>query len=228
MKKLVLILSILLTFVIVIPVFAANNNTNAQTGQQVQQQLQVSASPTGIQVQNRNQVNTQNQGKDSQLQVNNQEQENLGEGQGEGLQIRNQNAVQNMSEVAKQVQQLLQVRTGGGIGEQVRQIAQDQNLAQTQIEEQLEKLESKGKFARFLTGTDFGAVKNLKQQIEQNQLRIEKLTELQNQLINQSDITNVQETIEALIQENISLQEIISAEEQIKSMFGWLFRLFAR
>lgn len=233
MKKLIFILPVFLAFGLVLPVFAAKNNgagaqTGQQTQQQTQQQLQISASPTGNQVQNQNQVNTQNQGDDSQLQVNTQEQESLGDGQGEGLQNRNQNAIQNMSEVAKQVQQLLQVRTTGGIGEQVRQIAQEQNQAQTQIQEQLNKLGSKGKLAKLLTGTDYGAVKNLKQQLEQNRLRIRQLEQLQNQLSNQGDITMVQETIQALIQENTSLQERIIAEEQTKSLFGWFFRLFAK
>jgi len=232
MKKLQFIAPILLAFVLVLPAFAVNNGAEAQTQQKTQQQLQISASPTGNQVQNKNQVTTQNQGEDSQLQVNTQEQENLGtgqgDGQGEGLQNRNQNAIENMSEVAKQVQQLLQVRTEGGIGEQVRKIAQEQNQAQTQIQEHLNKLESKGKLARFLTGTDYGAVKNLKQQLEQNQLRIEQLTQLQNQLTNQGDITMVQETIQALISENTSLQERITSEEQTKSMFGWLFRFLSK
>lgn len=236
MKKIVPIVSVFTLLLVAMPVFAANNGAGAQgtagtqqgTTKQVQQQLQVSPSSTGNQVQNQNQVKTQNQGEDSQIQTNTQEQENLGDGQGEGLQNRNQNAIQNMSEVAKQVQQLLQIRTTGGIGEQVRQIAQEQNQAQTQIQEQLNKLESKGKLARFLTGTDYGAVKNLKQQLEQNQLRIEQLTQLQNQLSNQGDITMVQETIQALIQENTSLQERITAEEQVGSVFGWLVRLFYR
>lgn len=232
MKKLMFILPVFLAFGLILPVFAAKNNEagaqNTNTGQQVQQQPKASPSPTGNQVQNQNQVKTQNQGEDSQLQVNTQEQENLGEGQGEGLQNRNQNAVQNMSTVAQKVQELLQIRTTGGIGEQVRQVAREQNQAQTQIQEQLNKLESKGKLARLLTGTDDGAVKNLKQQLVQNQLRIKQLEQLQNQLSNQGDITMVQETIQALIQENTSLQDRITAEEQTRSLFGWLFRLFAK
>jgi hypothetical protein len=217
MKKLLLILPVLLVFGLALPVIAANNGgMGIQNGQQIQQQVHASSSPTGNQVQNR--------GEDTQL--NNQE-EGQENGLGEGLQTRSQTAIQNMSEVAKQVQLLLQTRTTGGIGEQVRQIAREQNQAQTQIEEQLNKLESKGKLARFLTGTDYKALKNLKQQLNENQLRIEQLTKLQTQLSNQSDITMVQATIEALIQENISLQERIAAEEQTRSMFGWLFKLFS-
>lgn len=231
MKKLILVLPLFLVFGLALPAFAAKNNEagaqNTNTGQQVQQQVKTSPLPTGNQVQNQNQVKTQNQGEDSQLQVNTQEQENLEEGVGTGSQNRSQNAVQNMSEVSTQVQQLLQLRTSGGIGEQVRTIAQAQNQAQAQIQEQLNKLDSKGKVARLLTGTDYGAVKNLKQQFEQNQLRIKQLEQLQNQLTNQGDITAVQETIQALIQENTSLQDRITAEEQTKSLFGWLFKLFS-
>ena len=234
MKKLILILPVFLAFSLILPVFAAKNtetgtkNTNTGTSQQVQQQIKVSSSPTGNQIQNQNQVKTQNQGENSQLKVNTQEKENLEKHVSTGSENRNQNAVQNMSEVATKVQQLLQLRTTGGIGEQVRQIAQEQNQAQTQIQEQLNKLESKSKIAKLLIGTDYGIVKKLKAQIAQNQARIDQLTQLQNQLSNQSDITMVQETIQALVQENTSLQERITAEEQTKSLFGWLFRFFAK
>jgi uncharacterized protein YxeA len=234
MKKLILILPVFLAFSLILPVFAAKNtetgtkNTNTGISQQVQQQIKVSSSPTGNQIQNQNQVKTQNQGENSQLKVNTQEKENLEEHVSTGSENRNQNAVQNMSEVATKVQQLLQLRTTGGIGEQVRQIAQEQNQAQTQIQEQLNKLESKSKIAKLLIGTDYGIVKKLKAQIAQNQARIDQLTQLQNQLSNQSDITMVQETIQALVQENTSLQERITAEEQTKSLFGWLFRFFAK
>ena len=216
MKKLLYILPLFLVFGSVFPTFAANNNGLGQQNADASQQAQV-----------QNQVQTQNQGEEQQVQVQNQERENLGDGQGEGLQNRNQNAVQNMSEVAKQVQQLLQVRTTGGIGEQIRQIAQEQNQAQTQIQEQLNKLESKNRLARFFSGTDYGAVKSLKVQLVQNQARIKQLEQLQNQMSNQEDVTVVQATIRALIQENTSLQERITTEEQTISIFGWLFKLFA-
>jgi DNA-binding Lrp family transcriptional regulator len=212
MKKLLYVIPVFVVFGLATTVYAANNGAGAQTGQGTQQLLYASPSPMGVQ--NKNQVSTQNQGEDSQLQVSTQEEENLEEGQ------------QNMSEVAKQVQALLQVRTTGGIGQQVREIAQAQNQAQTQIQAQLDKLESKGKIARFLTGTNFEAIKSLEQQISANELRIQELTMLATQLTNQSDITMVQETIQALIQENVDLGEKVVEEMQTRSLFGWFFRLF--
>src|SRR4030065_498232 len=124
--------------------------------QGVQQRINISPSPTGNEIQNQ----IQNQGEEQQIQT--QEQENQENATGEGSQNRNQNAVQNMSEVAKYVQQLQQIRTTGGIGDQVRQVAREQ----------------------------------------------------------------IQATIQALMQENTTLQERISAEEQTKSLFGWLVNLY--
>ncbi len=223
MKKSILFTSILiLAFLLISPAFAANGNQGI--GANAQGQETTLPSPSGNQVKNQNRVGTQNQGEESQLQVQNQEEESLGTG--EGLQTRSQTAIQNMSQVAIHVQELLQIRTSGGIGQEVRLIAQEQNQAQEEIQEQIGKLENKGKFARFLTGTDYGAVKNIKQQLIQNELRIEKLQELLNQLSNQGDIEMVQETIQALIQENTALQEMVAAEEKTFGLFGWLFRLF--
>jgi arginine utilization protein RocB len=215
MKKYILLLTLISALTISPTLISA---------QGVQQKTKTSPSPTGNQVQNQNQ--TQNQGEEQQIQI--QEQENLDNATGGGSQNRNQNAVQNMSEVAKYVQLLQQIRTTGGIGDQVREVAREQNQAQIQIQEQINKLDSKGKLARFLTGTDYGAVKNLKAQLDQNQLRIKQLEQLQTQLSNQGDIQTVQATIQALIQENTTLQERISTEEQTKSLFGWLIRFFSK
>lgn len=221
---------IILLLMLAVPVFAAKdvqgNVQSSGLGQQTQQQAGVSPSPTGNQVKNQNNIRTQNQGEDTQIQ--NQIQEGEGSGSGEGLQTRNQNAIQNMSEVAQRVQELLQVRTMGGIGEQVRQIAQAQNQAQAQIQEKLSKLDSRGKIVRILAGTDRAAIESLKAHLEQNQLRIEQLSQLQYKLANQGDMIAVQAAIQSLAQENISLQERISSEEQTKSVFGWLFRLFSK
>ena len=228
MKKLIFILPAFLVLGLAAPVLASNSESGTQIGQQIQKQTVASPSSTGNQVQNMNQVKTQNEGENSQLKVSTQEQEDLGENQDDGLENRNQNAIENMSKVATQVQQLLQMKTSGGIGEQVRQIAQEQNQAQTQTQDQINKLESRKGIAKSLLGPDYGAIKSLKTLLEQNQLRIQQLEQLKNQLSNSGDIAMVQETIQALVQENTSLQELINTEEQTRSFFGWLFRMFVQ
>ena len=225
MKKILFIFPLFL--ILVFPVIAKNESDfqNTGSGQQVKQQV-TTPSSVDSPVQNQNQMNTQNQGEDTQLQIATQEQENSGDG--EGLQTRNQAAIQNMSIVAQKVQEILQVRTTGGIGEQIRQVAQEQNQAQAQIQEQLNKIDTRKGVLKSLMGPDYKAIKNLEKQLEQNQLRIQQLEQLQTQLSNQVEITAVKETIQALIQENSSLNELINNEKQTKSLLGWLFRLFAQ
>ncbi len=227
---------IVLTFATLsaVSVHAAQNSygrpAETNTGQQNQQQLMISSTPTGLQVQNQNQVQTQNQGEDQQLQIQTQEQEQTGTDEGKGInsQNRNQNAVEHMSEVAKKVQELQQIREEGGLGEQVRQIAQEQSIAQSVIKQNVDKLNSRGALKKLLLGTDYSAIKTLKAQLAMNQLRITQLEQIQTQLINQEDVVMVQATIQSLIEQNTALQNQINTEEKTKSMFGWMFKFFAR
>jgi len=204
---------------------AAKNSVGAG---QMQQNEDIEASSIGVQVKNQNQVTTQNEGEDSELQIETAEKESTEEGRGEGLLKRSPVAIEHMSLVAQKVQELLQIKTTGGIGDQVREIAREQDMSQTQVQEQINKIDSKGQLAKSLFGPDYKALKSMNQIMEQNQLRIQALEELQNQLTNQADKTTIEETIQALIQQNTSLEEAIMLESQTKSLFGWLVKLFVK
>jgi len=206
MKKLLYAIPILVIFGLVTNAYAANNGTGAQTGQQVQQQDRIqdpatnTGSPlsTGSQVNNQNQVTTQNQGEETKLQV-----------------------------ATSEMEQLMDMGMSNKTLEtQVQTVAKEQVRAQTEIQSQLNKLESKSSIAKMLFGPDYGAIKNLRQQMEQNRLRIQLLIELQNQVANQTDESQIQEAIQALTEQNTSLEEQIQAEESIGSLFGWLVKLF--
>ena len=105
----------------------------------------VSAQGQSNQVQNRNQVQTQNQGEDQQLQINTQEQESLqANEESVGTQGRSENARQHMSVVAETVEELLTTQGAkGGIGQQVSEVAREQQQAQQEIEGELDKLEAR-------------------------------------------------------------------------------------
>jgi hypothetical protein len=178
-----------------------------------------------------NQVKTQSQGEDSQLMIETKEEENVGTNTGKVKKEspRSEVAQEKMSNVATQVEALLANRTmKGGIGEQVREIATAQKQAQEQVEDQLGQVENRKGLLKSLIGPDYKALKNMENQVAENQLRIEQLTELKTQLTNQSDITMVDSAIQALIEQNTELQETVTDESQSKSMFGWLFKLFAK
>ncbi|HUV42715.1 MAG TPA: hypothetical protein VMY36_02295 [Patescibacteria group bacterium] len=200
MKKLIAT-SIIALALILVPSFVSAQGVQQQNKvQDPSTHLSGSPTPQGNQVQNQNQVQTQNQGEETQLQVATQHMEQLMDMEGLNEEV----------------------------GSQVRNIAQEQVQTQTQTQTQLNKLESRSGLMKKLFGPDYGAIKNLKQQMEQNQLRIRQLTQLQNQVANQADETQLEEAIQALVEQNTSLEEQIQAEEQVGSIFGWLIRLFYR
>ena len=145
------------------------------------------------------------------------------------INTRNTVAREHMSIVAQKLEQLLSTKEEkGGIGQQVREIAQQQKQVQEEARQQLEKIEARQGFLKKLIGPNFKAIRNVRQHLEQNQLRIERLEQLKDQLSTQADEDNVNQAIQALEEQEQALQEQIIAEEHVKSAFGWLFKLFNR
>jgi len=230
MKKVYIsIFSVALVALLTVTARAASNQGSGSqgTGQVMQ------GSGTTQPVQNQNQVQTQNQGEEQQLQVGTQEQQgtdtqksvgNNSQGAGSGAQrVLND----SMSSVAQQVQKLLSTQSAaGGIGDQVREWAKTQDQSQIRIQAHVTKIESKTGLARSLFGPNYGLLNALKQEMQQNQVRVQQLEELKLKLTNPTDITNVQEMIALLQQESTALQEKISSEEAAGGVFGWLVKLF--
>ena len=182
----------------------------------VSSQNKPAASPTGKVVQN--QVKTQNQGEDQQLQVETREQEGT-----ESAHIN-----QNMSTVTQKVQELLQLKTTGGIGDQVRVVAREQNQSQVQLQQQVNKLNGKSALAKFFFGSDYKAINEIHKLLDQNRVRIQQLQQLQTQLTNTGDQTLIQAAIQAIEQQNTSLQDMLNSENKNFSLFGWLAKFLSR
>lgn len=181
----------------------------------------------GYQVQIQNQTATQNQGEDQQLQNANQEQAEKEMGAPSSTPNRSQTARKHMSEVAKQVEKLLDMESDdNGIGQQVHQIAQEQNQVQNQIESALGKVEKRQNWLRWLIGPNYQALSDLEAQLEQNQNQVEALNKVKNQLENQAEQSQLQQAIEAINQQNTALKEQIQTQAKQFSLFGWVVRLF--
>ena len=248
-KIFILLTSLVLVIVISFKVYGANNQGAGSQGSNSQKSDQSvndntssgqgaggGQGSTTQPVQNQNQVKTQNQGEEQQLQVQEQEQEGTETGNeindnSDGVETKGgkKDLTQVRSSVAQQVQTLLNTKPeNGGIGEQVRQWARTQQQSETKIQEHLSKIESKTGLARSLFGPNYGSLNDLKQEMEQNRVRIQQLEQLKLKLTNQADITNVQEMVTLLQQENTALQEKITAEESSGGLLGWLVKLFAK
>ncbi|MFC1722096.1 hypothetical protein ACFL0C_00435 [Patescibacteria group bacterium] len=243
MKK-ILYISILIT-VFILPhsvVYAQKGSGGTGNGQENGDQMRVQDPATheegtpvgsqGNQVQNQNQVNTQNQGEDTQLKVNTQNNEASQFGSEDvekqkGSTNKSGNARQHMSSVSLSVEKFLS--TGNkidGIGKQVSDLAKQQQGAQNQIGKALDEIEGKKGLVKKLFGPDYGALKDMKQLMQQNQVRIQQLQQLQNQTQNQGEDTQLQEFIQAMVNQNTALQSQVQAEENVKSAFGWLIKFF--
>lgn len=140
--------------------------------------------------------------------------------------MRSETAKEQMSEVAKKVEEILTTEgAAGGIGEQVKEIAREQSREQVEMEGEYQKLINRGWIKRII-GPDYGAIKKLRKQMEKNQLRMRQLERLQNKLVNEGERQRVQEMIEALEKQSTFLGERIQEEEKGFSFLGWLFKLF--
>lgn len=183
-----------------------------------------------IQAQNQNEQNLESEQTQNQNQVQNQGQEkSVQTKEKEGDKEPNAMALQRRSEVANAVQLMLQVADReGGIGEQVRVIAQNQNKNQEEIENNLEEVENRGEVAKFLIGPNYGQIKNTEKLLEQNRLHISQLNEIKTQLTNEDDIEIIADQIEVLEQANVQIENALENEEKSFSLFGWMFKLLSK
>jgi hypothetical protein len=201
------------------PIKTTGTGGGTQTQQQAQQKLQ-DGTGTGNQVQNQNQVN--NQVETNQIKTN--EQSGTQNGNKTGSTV----AGQRRSDVANAVQEMLQVADrNGGIGQQVKTIAQTQTQNQEKLETSLQKVQSRSGFAKFFVGPNYGEINNAKKILEQNKEQIKQLNQVKNQLANQGDAQNLTQQIQTLEQVNLEIENFLGTAQKGFSLFGWMFRMFS-
>jgi len=94
-------------------------------------------------------------------------------GQGEP----NERAVQRRSQVANAVQAMVHVaERNGGVGEQIRTIAQEQNRLQEEAEDSLKQAKNRSRFTRFFIGSNYGQLKEVEERLEMHNEKLEELS----------------------------------------------------
>lgn len=139
------------------------------------------------------------------------------------------NAEQHRSSVANFVQGLLDVadREPGGIGEQVREVAQEQNQAKEQVAETIEAVQNRNKIRTFLFGSDYRNLGALRSEMVQTRNRLEQLNRVMENIQNEEDREQLQTQIQEMEQERIRIENFIREQEGKFSLFGWLFKFFS-
>ncbi len=198
------------------------SNQQSQTENETQARQRVqdgneSENPAQIQ----NQI--QNQGGENQIQTNENQSSESQNSAG------NNNSTQRRSQVANAVQQILQLADrNGGIGEQVKTIAQTQTQNQERIEANLEKIQNRSGFAKFFIGPNYGEINSAKKALEQNKEQIKRLNEVKNQLSNQGDQQILTEQIRTLEQVDLQINNSLEESQKGFSLFGWMFKWLAK
>lgn len=148
--------------------------------------------------------------------------------EGEEDELENEVAKEYKNSVAQFVHTLKAVgEREGGIGQQVKVVAQAQNDSQLKVENAVKAVNGRSGFAQFLIGADYENIKEVRNEIAQNQNRIAVLTQLMTQASDQAVKDVLQDQVKVLQQENTKLQEFANINENKPSVFGWLVRLFS-
>jgi len=138
-------------------------------------------------------------------------------------------AERRRSRVANAVQAMLQMADrSGGLGERVREIAQNQNQNQEKIEANLEKVQKRNRLIKFLVGPNYKAINEAKNTLAQNRQQIEELNQAKNQLANQADQQILSEQIKTLEENNIEAENSLNASQKGFSLLGWMFKIFSK
>lgn len=195
---------------------SSSTPSNNQNKSNITPSPKTTITPTGNQVKNQNQVQIKNQGEDKDSNIKTQETQTL-----------NKNLDENFSKVSDQVKELINtVGSKTGIGQQVKEIAQNQTKVQENLKSNLAQLQFRKSFVKFFLGSDKKTLKNIEQHLEENQLLVKQLEELKTQTKNTADLEQIQQTIDLMTYQNTSLQEKITQDGKVNGLFGWLTKLF--
>lgn len=134
---------------------------------------------------------------------------------------------QRRSQVANAVHEMLQVADrSGGIGEQVRIIAQSQIQNHEGIEEEIEEIKDRSSFSKFFIGPKYEKIEKAKELLKQDKEKINKLEELKASITNEADKIKVTEQIDVIKKALTEVENIINEEQKGFSLFGWLAKMF--
>ena len=143
-----------------------------------------------------------------------------------GIREASDSSREHMNKVADDVNELLQMKEDvKGIGQRVKQVAEEQIKSQEKIAEKLAKMEEKKIWLKKMLGYDKEAVLSVQEEIDANRLRIQELQKLQEETTDKTEVSSLENAANSLIEQNASLQDTVQTEMQNQGVWGW-FRSF--
>ena len=143
-----------------------------------------------------------------------------GNGKANGAEYRSTVAtfVQSLSNVANNEQ--------GGIGDQVRVIANTQNDSKDNVANAIDKIKNRNGFKTFFIGTDYKNVGQLRSEMVKTGNQIDQLNRLLDRTTNVDNKATLQTQINALQLQQQKINDFLKANESKFSLFGWFVKLF--
>lgn len=131
------------------------------------------------------------------------------------------------SKVAEVVQGLTELAgKDQNIGEEVRQIAQEQKESNDRATEAMEAVETRGKFRTFLLGTDYKNIGVLRSELVKADNHINRLTKAKDRTEDEEVKAGLDTQITTLQETKSQTESFIQENESKFSLLGWLVRLF--
>ena len=228
MKKQLLITTLVFFFVLANITYAANTgeghiliekqaNINSENGQKVTVSDEVVVQQNRVQTQENNQIQMQ-----VQVQTENGELIDVTQVQNQGEEK------QNRSNVSEAVHQILNSAENmqGGIGEQVRVVAQAQNENNLKLEESVKKIQNRNAFSKIVLGPDYKEVNRAETLLAENKTQIEALIQLKDQVAEEENKVVLEEQINLLLNANTEIENVLENSQKGFSFLGWVFKLF--
>ena len=138
-------------------------------------------------------------------------------------------AEEHRSAVASFVKSLLKVADReGGIGAEVREVAQTQNDSATTTANAMIKIKSRSALVKFFFGSDYKSLGELRSQIVVTQNNIDQLNNLLDRTANTADQAEISAQIKVLEDLRVKTDAFIKANENVFSIFGWFIKGFQK
>lgn len=137
-------------------------------------------------------------------------------------------SMENMhrSTVAKVANELNKVADRvGGIGQELREVAKEQNDMKEKVAEAIEEVENRSWLKTFFIGTDYKNLGDLRSSLVTTDNHIARLERAKERTGSAID-ADIDEQIAALKNEKAVIESFIKEHEDRFSLFGWFVRLF--
>lgn len=111
------------------------------------------------------------------------------------------------------------------LGVQLENSANGFSTSEDRANEALDVADQRSAIAKFFIGPNYNQLKEVKAQMEQNQVRVANMNQVCSQVENAGDQTEIKAQVKILEDQNTALQSQVDEEEAGFSLLGWLIRL---